>query len=105
MLGDVCDADELDTGLRREGIYSASMEFGKKVAIGLSTLLSGYLISVTGFDQKLSMQSDDTLLAMRIGYILVIGVTLGLAFLCIWFYPLTHAKTSEVRRLLDIKRG
>jgi glycoside/pentoside/hexuronide:cation symporter, GPH family len=105
MLGDVCDADELDTGLRREGIYSASMEFGKKVAIGFSTLLSGYLISVTGFDQKLPIQSDDTLLAMRIGYILVIGVTLGLAFLCIWFYPLTHAKTDEVRRLLDIKRG
>lgn len=101
MLGDVCDADELETGLRREGIYSASLEFGKKMAIALSTLLSGYVLAATGFNQVLPTQSTETLTALRIGYIMVIGGTLLLSFLCIWFYPLTHAQTIEIRRQLD----
>jgi GPH family glycoside/pentoside/hexuronide:cation symporter len=105
MLGDVCDADELETGLRREGIYSASLEFGKKVAIGLSTLFSGYVIAATGFDQKLPVQSAETLFALRIGYILVIGISLCISFLCIWFYPLTHERIAEVHRQLDLKKG
>ena len=101
MLGDVCDADEIETGLRREGIYSASLEFGKKVAIGLSTLLSGYVLAATGFNQTLAAQSHETLTALRIGFILVIGGTLVLSAICIWFYPLTHAQTVEIRRQLD----
>lgn len=104
MLGDVCDADELDTGLRREGIYSASLEFGKKVAIGLSTLLSGYVLAATGFDQKIAVQTGETIFALRIGYILIIGLSLGISVLCIWFYPLTHEHTAEVRRQLDLKK-
>ena len=64
MLGDVCDADQLETGRRREGIHSASLELGKKMAIALSTLLSGYVLAATGFDQKLAVQTTDTLLTL-----------------------------------------
>lgn len=101
MLGDVCDADEWQTGLRREGIYSASLEFGKKLAIALSTLLSGYVLAATGFDQALPVQSAATISSLRAGYIVVIGVPLLISCVCIWFYPLTHARTLEIRRLLD----
>ncbi len=103
MLGDVCDADELETGLRREGIYSASMEFGKKLAIALSTLLSGYVLAATGFDQSLHTQLSSTIFSLRIGYIAVVGSTLLLSCLCILFYPLTHDRTIEVRYQLDKK--
>jgi len=101
MLGDVCDADEIETGRRREGIYSASLEFGKKMAIALFTFLSGYLLAATGFDQALPTQSTATLTALRTGFIVVICTTLLLSCLCIWFYPLTHAQTAEIRRQLD----
>ncbi len=103
MLGDVCDADQLETGRRREGIYSASLEFGKKMAIALSTLLSGYLLATTGFDQKLAVQTTETVIALRLGYILVISLSLGISALCIWFYPLTHSQASETRRQLDAR--
>ncbi len=103
MLGDVCDADELDTGRRREGIYSASLEFGKKMAIALSTLLSGYVLAATGFDQKLTIQTADTIFALRFGYIVVIGISLCVSALCIFFYPLTHAQAAEVRNKLDAR--
>lgn len=101
MLGDVCDADQLETGRRREGIYSASLEFGKKMAIALSTLLSGYVLAATGFDQKLAVQTTETLFMLRMGYIVVIAGALLISALCIWFYPLTHAQVEAVRLQLD----
>lgn len=61
MLGDICDTDELKTGRRREGIYSASLEFGKKMAIALSTLLSGYVLAATGLDQALLIQPPEAI--------------------------------------------
>ncbi len=105
MLGDVCDADELATGLRREGIYSASMEFGKKMAIALSTLLSGYVLLATGFDQKAATQAPETLLWLRIGFIVVVGVALIISAAAIWFYPISHERARETRGLLDARAG
>jgi GPH family glycoside/pentoside/hexuronide:cation symporter len=104
MLGDVCDADELNTGRRREGIYSASFEFGKKMAIALSTLMSGYVLAAAGFDQKLPIQTPDTLFLLRVGYVVIVGGSLGISMLCIWFYPLTHQRAAEIRRLLDERK-
>ncbi len=104
MLADVCDADELRTGLRREGIYSASMEFGKKCAIALSTVLGGYLLAVAGFDQSQATQTESTLTALRLGYILVLGLAFLTAFLLFRRFPLTHESAREIRRQLDARR-
>jgi GPH family glycoside/pentoside/hexuronide:cation symporter len=101
MLGDVCDDDELKTGHRREGLYSASLEFGKKCAIALSTILVGYLLLAVGFDEKAAMQSDQTTTSLRIGYMIVLGVPMILASVFIYFFPITHQRAIENRRLLD----
>jgi len=104
MLGDVCDEDELKTGRRREGIYSASLEFGKKAAIAVATLLTGYALAFTGFDQKLAVQTDHTLLALRGGYVVLMVGTLLVSAICIWFYPLSHESVNQVRRLLESRQ-
>jgi GPH family glycoside/pentoside/hexuronide:cation symporter len=104
MLGDVCDEDELKTGRRREGIYSASLEFGKKAAIAVATLLTGYALAFTGFNQKLAVQTDQTLVALRGGYVVLMVGTLLVSAICIWFYPLSHESVNQVRRLLESRR-
>lgn len=101
MLGDVCDDDELKTGHRREGLYSASLEFGKKCAIALSTVVVGYLLLAVGFDEKASMQSIQTTTSLRIGYMIVLGIPMILASVFIYFFPITHQRAIENRRLLD----
>ena len=103
MLGDVCDMDEFETGFRREGLYSASLEFGKKCAIALSTILSGYLLAMTRFDPTLATQGPDTIWRLRFLYILIIASSLLLAALIIYFYPITHARALEIRSLLEKK--
>jgi GPH family glycoside/pentoside/hexuronide:cation symporter len=46
MIADVADADELATGLRREGIYFGIMNFGEKIAAGGALLFAGGLLNV-----------------------------------------------------------
>jgi Na+/melibiose symporter-like transporter len=101
MLGDICDDDELKTGHRREGIYSASREFGNKCAIALSTIVVGYLLLAVGFNEKATMQSVQTITSLRIGYMIVLGAPMILAGVFIYFFPITHQRAMENRRLLD----
>jgi GPH family glycoside/pentoside/hexuronide:cation symporter len=48
MIADVTDTDELETGMRREGIYFGIMNFGEKIAAGGALFLAGSLLSVLG---------------------------------------------------------
>lgn len=104
MLADVCDEDELHTGLRREGIYSAAGEFGKKCAIAFSTIISGYVLAASGFDAKIAVQSVETVTNLRLGYIIILAITLGLGAVFLFLYPLTHARALEIRQTLDRRR-
>jgi GPH family glycoside/pentoside/hexuronide:cation symporter len=48
MIADVTDTDELETGMRREGIYFGIMNFGEKIAAGGALFLAGSLLSLLG---------------------------------------------------------
>jgi len=104
MVGDVCDADELETGCRREGIFSATMEFGKKCAIAFSTLGSGFVLAATGFNQVLPVQAEETIFVMRLGLIAVICAALGLSAVAIWRYPIGRGRALEISRMLEARR-
>lgn len=105
MLGDVCDMDEFETGFRREGIYSASLEFGKKCAIALSTVLSGYILAITHFDQALAIQAPESVFRLRLGFILSVVISLLLSAIIIYFYPITHSRALEVRLELERRKA
>ncbi len=42
MVADVCDADELETGLRREGMFSAVKGFALKLAQAITAAAGGF---------------------------------------------------------------
>ncbi|MEN8254106.1 MAG: MFS transporter [Verrucomicrobiota bacterium] len=50
MVADVCDEDELKTGLRREGMFGAVNGFALKAALSLTALIGGILLQFSGFD-------------------------------------------------------
>ena len=52
MTADVCDEDELKTGLRREGIYGAVYGFVQKLALGIAAFTSGWVLNLAGFEVK-----------------------------------------------------
>ncbi|MCX7017493.1 MAG: MFS transporter [bacterium] len=100
MIADVCDVDEMKSGLRREGMFGAMYNtIVIKVGISLVTVLSGYAIAWSGYMPKVE-PTPDVVTNLRYMYAFVPAVLLGLAFILTLTYPLTERKMCEVRRLL-----
>ncbi|MDQ8196121.1 MFS transporter [Coraliomargarita sp. SDUM461004] len=102
MIPDAVDFDEVSTGTRREGMFSAVYSWMFKVGIGLALIGAGYVLNLTGFDVNLeTSQSPETLYWMRVLFTLlpVIGITL--AILLLLRYPLTEERSYELRKQLE----
>ena len=106
MQADICDFDEFNTGARREGSYSSMMSWMNKVGLSLAMLVSGFILSWTGFDVKLGgAQSESTFFWMRVLYCFVPTVMVLVTFVILKFYPLTEQRCHEVRKELEARRG
>ncbi|MBC7785651.1 MAG: MFS transporter, partial [Burkholderiales bacterium] len=61
VVPDICDVDELATGERREGLFTAVMGFVAKLEISLTILVVSYLITFAGFDSALENRWKETI--------------------------------------------
>lgn len=103
MVADVCDEDELKTGLRREGMFGAVSSFAEKCALAAGNLIGGYLLVFSGAQEGLA-QSSETIFNLRLSYA---GVQTGLivvSFVLILLYPLSHQRVEEVRALIQKRK-
>lgn len=104
MTADVCDEDELHTGLRREGAYSAVNGFVGKLMQILIVLVGGFLPWLAGYQNSATPPTETLLLRMKY---LLIGVQLTgvlLALAAFWLYPITRARSEQTRRELDARK-
>lgn len=104
-IGDVVDHDELETGKRREGSFSACQSWISKVGIALGVGASGWILQFTGFDAKLAVQSPDSIFMIRILLSSLPVVGLVIALIAILRFPLTEARMAEIRSALEARRG
>lgn len=105
VMPDICDVDELETGHRREGLFTAVMGFVQKIEISLCALLVGYLVVWSGLDTKIATQPPEVL--KRLFWLAVVPnivFTAGYFFIALRF-PLTEATMTEVRRQLDARHA
>jgi len=107
MLADICDMDELQTGLRREGMYSATFAWSIKLSIALTMILSGYMLNWAGYDAaREAAQLPGVIDRLRLLYMVVPSAMglLGLAF--VFLYPITESRAREVReKIANSKAG
>ena len=104
MLADACDYDELNTGLRREGMYGAMYSWFLKAAIASVIAVSGFLVAWSGVDPELEMQSVQAITNMRLMFALTPPVFYLIALICTWYYPLSEERMHEVRAELDARK-
>ena len=105
LLADVCNEDELISGVRREGMYSASYGWWSKLGGSLAALIAGVLLNVSKFDANLEVQTDSALYWIRF---YEIGIPSLLCFVAVGlmvFYPLTEARAYEVKMKLEKLRS
>jgi GPH family glycoside/pentoside/hexuronide:cation symporter len=104
MVADICDEDELVTGLRREGAYVAvGGFFGKTAQVG-TLLLAGALPRMAGYADTSVPPEQAHLELMRAMLIGIQFVALVIAIIILWFYPLTRSRSEATRRELDQRR-
>ena len=105
IIADVVDADELDTGARREGSFAACQSWITKVGIAAGVFCSGWILQFTGFDSKLPAQSEHAIFMIRIllSTIPVLGLLVAL-FVALRF-PLTEQRMAQIRAALEARRG
>lgn len=101
MVADVCDLDELRTGLRREGMYGAIGGLVMKLGVGLVTCVTGVVVSVSGVNPEAARQSAETILRMRAMFVGIPFALLAISTLIAYHYPVTEAMAREVRATLD----
>lgn len=106
MQTDVIDYDELQTGCRREGSFTAILTSISKCGFALSVLLSGLILDFSGFKVDLgNSQPEETLFRMRALFVFFPIVMAGAMLVLIRFYPLTEQRCQEIRGELERRRG
>ncbi len=106
MVADVCDLDELQSGTRREGMFSGIYWWIQKLGMAGASILSGILLVWTGFNVALGgNQTPHALLCMRLFDIGIPIVTSIVAIFIIMTFDITEDQAYDIRKQLEAKRG
>jgi GPH family glycoside/pentoside/hexuronide:cation symporter len=100
ILADVIDADELASGERKEGAYSAAWGFAIKSSNALVILFTSVALQLSGFVPNVE-QSETTLLALRLLYAGMPLVMFLAAAQVLRGFGLDEAEHSRIRAELD----
>ncbi len=102
-LPDICDIDELETGLRREALYGSVLLFIRKVELSLTGLLAGLFLTLAHFDGTLVHQTAATIARLRLYSFGPYLVCAAVLVLLTWRFPLTPEMMTRVRQTLDLR--
>lgn len=104
MIADICDYDELQSGERREGFYGAVYTSIEKISLSLSLGFQGVLLVASGFNAALTVQSPETIRYWILALVVTQPIGFLIGILLMLRYPLTRARTEEIRIQLESSR-
>ncbi|MGW9686789.1 MFS transporter [Flagellimonas sp. 2504JD1-5] len=104
MTADVIDLDELNTGLRREGIFGAIYWWMVKFGFAIAGLLTGTIMTVVGFDPEAAVQPEGAITGLRAFYsgFPILGTLV--AIYVMRNYDVTEARAAEIREALEKRK-
>ena len=103
---DVIDYDELESGYRREGAFSACGSYIMKLGMILGTFVTGVALESTGFDASLGGdQPERAIFWIRflLAAVPIAGIVISLVLIS--RFPLTAERMKEIRSQLEARRG
>lgn len=105
MIPEAVDADELKTGERREGMFSAVYGWVYKLGFALAILLSGYVLEGTGYDaERGANQAPEAIYWLRFSFTWVAAISMLVTVLLVLTYPISEKKAYEIRQQLEERR-
>ena len=104
MTADICDEDELATGLRREGAYAAVAGLLNKAMMIAILGLAGFMPYLAGYNNMVAKPTLDQLVGMK--WVLIgaqaLFTLIGLGFMAC--YPITREQSERTRQLLEQRK-
>lgn len=108
MISDICDLDELSSGVRREGLFGGVYGWVFKSGNVLSLMLLGYILLRSGFRggtvTATYHQSALSLLWLKTSYCAVPAFLYLSGAVLMWRYPINRRAAEVTRMALESKR-
>ncbi|MFW6013398.1 MAG: MFS transporter, partial [Candidatus Bipolaricaulota bacterium] len=104
MSADTLDVDQIQSGLRQEGIYAGIEVFARKISTKIVLAGIGPVLAWSGYVKNASTQSPQALLAIRLMLGLVPSLILMVAVALALKYPLNRKLHRQVQLQLS-ERG
>jgi len=105
MFADIVDHQELLTGRRATGLIFSSSSMSQKLGWALGSAMSGWILAVFHYMPNALQQSQETIFGEHIMISLMPAVCCTLAFVGMFFYPLSDKKVRENSEQLNLKRN
>lgn len=105
LIADIVDEDELQTGVRREGMYYGINGFFVRIAIAIQAWVLTAVLGVSGYQANVSAQAASAIIGLRVLVSPVVVVALLVAVAMMWIYPLHGRRLQKVKSdLAEIHR-
>lgn len=97
MTADVIDLDELNYGVRREGVFGAIYWYMVKFGFAIAGGLSGVILTIVGFDGNLDVQPDGAITGLRLFFsgLPILGTLTALFVMR--DYDVTEERSAEIQ--------
>ncbi|HEY2177806.1 MAG TPA: MFS transporter [Caulobacteraceae bacterium] len=108
MLADTIDVQELVSGRRQEGIFSAALSFSGKATAGVGAVIAGFLLqAVVRWPIHVDPHAADPHTVTRLGVVagLLVPLLLVIPLMLGGLYRITRASHAEVRAELALRRA
>lgn len=105
MFSDIVDHQELTTGRRASGLIFSSSSMSQKLGWALGAALSGWMLAYFKYMPDAVQQSADTIRGEQFMISLLPAFCCLLAFVGMYFYPLSDKKVKENFEQLEEKRA
>jgi GPH family glycoside/pentoside/hexuronide:cation symporter len=105
MTADVIDLDELNSGLRREGVFGAIFWWMVKFGFAIAGLLSGLILSIIGFNADTATQTEGAITGLRLFFSGLPMLGTLIAILVMRNYDLTEERATQISKELEQKKA
>lgn len=105
MTADVIDLDELNYGVRREGVFGAIYWYMVKFGFAIAGGLSGLILTVVGFDGNAAVQPDGAVDGLRIFFSGLPMLGTIAAMYLMHDYDVDEEKANQIRAELQKRKA
>lgn len=110
IVADVIEADELETGQRREGLFSGYLVFLRKLGSAVAIFMVGQVLSLSGYVSSTAgstfiEQPESALLAMRFFVTGLPALALGVSMVLAWRFPIDRKAFEAIQQELALRRA